>query len=141
MSRRALTSAYWLAPGLLTLTLATSADAQQTGTQPGVGSSSAGSRSTGTTAGSPAATQQSTGGSNAFGGLAQQVQLTPEQELQILMDAITTVETMVQDSGIQFSEEELFFLLMIVYHVEREQALLGTLGGQTASPTTGTTGP
>jgi hypothetical protein len=68
--------------------------------------------------------------------------LTPEQELAVLLDTLTTVETLLNSGEFQASSEfEILFLLLMVYESKYAEAVQGVIAGSTGSGTgTGTGG-
>jgi hypothetical protein len=72
----------------------------------------------------------------AFSGL-----LSPDQEMMVLMDAITTADSLISDLGLQFNNPfELLYFVLMIYEVKYEQAVLALLNGGTGGTTGGTGG-
>jgi len=72
----------------------------------------------------------------AFSGL-----LSPDQEMMVLMDTITTADALISDLGLQFDNPmELLFFVLMIYEVKYEEAVLAILTGGTDGTTGGTGG-
>jgi len=72
----------------------------------------------------------------AFSGL-----LSPDQEMMVLMDAITTADSLISDMGLQFNNPfELLYFVLMIYEVKYEQAVLALINGGTGGTTGGTGG-
>jgi hypothetical protein len=60
--------------------------------------------------------------------------LTPEQELAVLLDTLTTVETLLNSGEFQASSElEILFLLFMVYESKYAEAVQGVIAGGTGT--------
>lgn len=83
-------------------------------------------------------TQPGSGGGSGVGGFGRFSVLTPDQELAVLMDTLTTVE-LILDSGLfqPSSEIEILFLLVLVYESKYADAVQAAIaGGGTGGGTT-----
>ncbi|MCE9567349.1 MAG: hypothetical protein K8U57_35560 [Planctomycetes bacterium] len=118
----------WLSAVVMLLGSMGSASAQTGSTTTTGGTSTTGSSTGGKTHG------KRTGGGGFLGG--QQV-LTPDQELAVLMDTLTTVEAILDSGQFQASSEvEILFLLFYVYESKYAAAVQGALAGGTSSAPT-----
>jgi hypothetical protein len=158
--RRIWRPAAWAGVCLLGLALAAPAQAQtgggwkhrggnpgSTGTGTGTttgGAATGGTSSTPTSPGGGATASSSSSGSGGgigalfdlFGSLDSLVQLTPQQELELMMQALDTVETLVTAIQIQ-DEQEVLFLFVFVYELYRFEEILAMLTGGATAGTTG----
>ena len=144
---KSLVRVVWLAAASVMLASAGSADAQTGGgTAPSTIRPFPKGQSTGTTSGGTTSRGTTSGGSTfrSFGGssgrrsmgfgFGQQATLTPEQELAVLMDTLTTVELILDSGVVQVSGEiEILFLLIYVYEIKRAEAQAAILDGGTGT--------
>lgn len=98
------------------------------------GGKSGSTTTTGGTTTTSGTTTTGTGG--GLFGLGSFFQLTPEQELELMMQALTTVEMIV--TALQITDEgEMLFLFFFVYEIYRFEAILQMLTGGTIGTTGG----